>query len=358
MKSRIFAFHLLNDFSGSPKVLAQVLTAWVESGADVHLYTSIDRQGFLSDTNGVHYHKGWYRYAANPWLRLLFYTLSQLILLVRMYPKLRKTDIVYVNTVLPFGAAILGKIKGCRVVFHIHESTINPQPLKWFLQRIVCYTADELVFVSAYAAQSHPFDQIPSQIMYNAIEDKFIAAVVPKPTADTARRILMICSLKIYKGVPEFLALAQRFPSFEFRLVLNASLPEIQAFFEPYLIPANLEIFPGQSNVHPFYAWADVLVNLSRPDGWIETFGLTVLEGMAYGLPAIVPPLGGITEVVENGVTGIYADSRSAEESDAALRHILDHPTVFREMSANARLRLEIFRESSFRERCLFQIQK
>jgi len=31
----------------------------------------------------------------------------------------------------------------------------------------------------------------------------------------------------------------------------------------------------------------------------VETFGLTILEGMTYKLPAIVPPVGGVIELVE-----------------------------------------------------------
>ena len=43
----------------------------------------------------------------------------------------------------------------------------------------------------------------------------------------------------------------------------------------------------------------------------VETFGLTILEGMAYGLPALIPPVGGITELVEHGRSGYWTNSRN-----------------------------------------------
>ncbi|MBK8444252.1 MAG: hypothetical protein IPL35_12910 [Sphingobacteriales bacterium] len=57
--SRLFAFHLLNDRSGSPKVLSQLLKIWTSSGAkNIHLYTSPHQNGFLSDIQGIQYHWG------------------------------------------------------------------------------------------------------------------------------------------------------------------------------------------------------------------------------------------------------------------------------------------------------------
>ena len=47
MKRRIVCFHLLNDFSGSPKVLHDVLEGLLEDGHEVDLVTS---RGGVLDT--------------------------------------------------------------------------------------------------------------------------------------------------------------------------------------------------------------------------------------------------------------------------------------------------------------------
>ncbi len=349
--NRIFAFHLLNDRSGSPKVLRQLIQGWIREKREVHLYTSLHTDGFLSNIEGVYYHNGWYRFQANPWLRLLYYTLSQFILFIRMFGRLKKGDIVYVNTVLPFGAACLGKLKGCRVIYHIHESTVNPALLKWFLFQTVRCTASDIINVSEYVQNAHGIISIPNHLIYNAIDDDFLTLATPLEKTANPANVLMVCSLKAYKGVFEFLQLAHDNPAYPFRLVLNATATDIEAFFAGSKIPSNLALFPVQKNLHPFYQWADVVLNLSRPDGWIETFGLTIVEGMAYGLPAIVPPVGGILEVIEAGVSGFRVDSRERESLNRCLRSLMGDPDFYRNASRAATQRLELFREKTFREK-------
>ncbi len=65
-----------------------------------------------------------------------------------------------------------------------------------------------------------------------------------------------------------------------------------------------MSIYPRQSDVAPFYGEASVVLVLTNPRMAIETFGLTALEAMTAGLPCVVPPVGGIAEMVTDGVNG------------------------------------------------------
>jgi len=53
---RIIAVHLLNDYSGSPKVLLQAVKAFTKNNIETHLFTSAKRVGFLSNIPKVNYH--------------------------------------------------------------------------------------------------------------------------------------------------------------------------------------------------------------------------------------------------------------------------------------------------------------
>jgi hypothetical protein len=53
---RVIAIHLLNDYSGSPKVLMQLLKGWTKNEFETHLFTCGGREGFLSDIPKVHNH--------------------------------------------------------------------------------------------------------------------------------------------------------------------------------------------------------------------------------------------------------------------------------------------------------------
>jgi L-malate glycosyltransferase len=345
---KIYAFHLLNDYSGSPKVLMQLVKGWTRHGHDVHVVTCSGRRGFLSDLPGVTHHTYWYRWAAHPLLRLVNFTASQLVLFLTFLITVKKDDIVYINTVFPFGAALLGKLKGCRVIYHVHETSVAPAALKKLLFGILRLTASDVVYVSSYLAEQEPISRIKTHLLYNAIEDDFLqtARSFTRVTL-MPQNVLMVCSLKIYKGVYEFARLANMNNDLNFQLVVNASQHDINQFCQDADLPANLQIFAVQTNLHPFYQWADIIVNLSLPDRWIETFGLTILEGMAYGLPAIVPPIGGITELVSNSVNGYHADARDLKTLTEKLR-ALCAPELYEKMQRNALAAINLFSEDHF----------
>jgi glycosyltransferase involved in cell wall biosynthesis len=346
---KIFAFHLLNDYSGSPKVLMQLVNGWNKHNLDVHLVTCKNRNGFLSNLNKVTYHYFWYQWAKNPVLRFINLTISQLILITSLWSKINKQDIIYINTVLPFGAGILGKLKGCRVIYHIHETTINPAIFKQMVFGIAKWSSSEVIFVSKFLALQEPFKNKTTHILYNAIENSFLeTASKNRNLTKYPSHVLMVCSLKDYKGVKEFVLLAQANLNFNFRLVLNASKKEIDQYFKHLDSPSNLQFFDTQTNLHSFYQWADVILNLSRPHQWVETFGLTIIEGMAYGIPAIVPPVGGITELVEENTNGFKVDSRKSHLLHERLNQLFTQGHKYEEMIQYNMEKINSFSENAF----------
>jgi len=348
---RIFAFHLLNDRSGSPKVLSQIVKGWIKEEREVWICTSLHQDGFLSHIQGVQYINGWYRFKTNPWIRLIYFTISQLLLFFKLLFIIKKSDIIYINTILPFGAALLGKLKGCHVIYHIHESTINPALLKWFLIKVAKWTADDMIHVSKYVAKANAINYASNHLVYNSIDNDFLNQAVPKALKSKPRNVLMVCSLKVYKGIYEFIHLAEDNAQYQFRLVINASQNEIDTFMDGIKVPENTILYPAQKNLHPFFQWADIVVNLSRPDRWIETFGLTIVEGMAYGLPALVPNIGGISEVIEEGVTGFGVDSRNRKLLNSKLKALMENPDLYMLFSKAAIERLKHFQEQTMLEK-------
>lgn len=350
---RIIAAHLLNDYSGSPKVLKQLLNGWSKRDIELHLFTCNGREGFLSNLPKVTNHFYWYRFAKNPLMRLFFLFSSQLFLAVKLFLFLKRGDIVYINTVLPFGAAIAGKIRGNKVIYHIHETSMKPLLFKQFLFDVVKHTATDVVYVSEFLAKQEPLN-IRKHIIHNALEEEFIKqASLVNEHLKKDKIVLMICSLKAYKGVNEFLKLAQTNPKYIFKLVVNASKAEIDLFFKDEELPSNLIIYPTQVNTHSFYKEASLVVNLSDTNLWVETFGLTVLEAMAYNLPTIVPPVGGVTELVEEGKNGFLIDSKNTFQISQVLSRLFEDEALYKEMSDYAQKKSQMFSLKVFEEKSL-----
>jgi len=69
-----------------------------------------------------------------------------------------------------------------------------------------------------------------------------------------------------------------------------------------------------------------------------EGCSLVILEAMAGAVPVVAVRVGGIDEVVDDGVTGLLCDARP-EDIAAALVVLADHPGMARRMGAEARRR-------------------
>ena len=97
-----------------------------------------------------------------------------------------------------------------------------------------------------------------------------------------------------------------------------------------------------------FYAEASAVLNLSRVDLWVETFGLTLLEAMWFGVPVIVPPVGGPAELVSDGVQGFLVDSRDGPLLRERLLRLADDEALCRAMSEAGRRRAGEFSNQKF----------
>ncbi|MEL6925434.1 MAG: glycosyltransferase family 4 protein, partial [Bacteroidota bacterium] len=330
--------HLLNDFSGSPLVFSNVINGLRAQGIDCDLHTCGGREGFLSGLD-VRYQYFQYRFFPNPLLRLVALLWSQWLLFRNLRQYRGQRVLIYNNTLLPFGAALAGKWYGLPVVYHIHESSMKPALLKWFLKTIANRCSEQSIFVSNWLKETEQLPAVPASVVYNGLSQSFCRKAdqyKAKRSSDRPFTCLLVGSLKVYKGVREMVHLAKAAPELHFEMVLNAQQEAIDAFFADMELPHNLNVHPTAKNIHPHYANADVVLNLSHPTGWVETFGMTLLEGMYYGLPCIAPPVGGPVEVVENELNGYHCDPHDIETLATKLRILATNPPIYQRFSQNA----------------------
>jgi glycosyltransferase involved in cell wall biosynthesis len=84
------------------------------------------------------------------------------------------------------------------------------------------------------------------------------------------------------------------------------------------------------------YARAAVVVLPSHREG----LPLCVLEAMAHGRPVVASAVGGIPELVEDGVTGFLVPAGDVRALRAALDRLLADPVLRRRLGREARRRV------------------
>lgn len=72
-----------------------------------------------------------------------------------------------------------------------------------------------------------------------------------------------------------------------------------------------------------------------------EGLGLVALDAMSYGVPVVASRTGGLTDVVEDGVTGILAGVGDTDDFSAAVMRIVCDEATVRVMGTAARARVE-----------------
>lgn len=360
---RLICFHLFNDFSGSPKVLRLVLGGLLESRElrvergewSVEIVTS-KGEGALSDLDGrkgVRMHRYAYRFSDNGVVTILRYSWVQLyVFLLSFRYLLSRETVFYINTILPVGAALAGRLMGKRVVYHYHENASAKGAFYRLLARAMQGLASEIVCVSAYQ-RSFLKREKGVYVVPNAAPESFTARLKPNPQEAFGRkRVLMLGSLKRYKGTQEFVELAGRMKDYAFELVLNETQENIDAYWKESGMtqPENLTVHARQKDVAPFYNRASVVLNLTNKNMAIETFGLTAIEAMSAGLPVIVPTVGGIAEIVEDGVNGYRIDVQELGQIEYTIQNILTNKDLYLKLSEGAWLCSQKYSEQAMIE--------
>ena len=340
----IICFHHFNDYSGSPKVLKGVLEGLLEKGYQVDLVTS--GGGVLDELigkPGFRKHGYRYRFSTNPLVTMCRYTAVQVyVFLVALRWIFDKDVVFYINTLLPVGPALAGRLTGKRVVYHYHENAFIKSAfykgLAWMMQRL----AHEIICVSGYQA-SFLSTKKKVTVIPNTLPKDFVEKLHPDPQAAFSRKtILMLSSLKGYKGTKAFIELAKRLPQYRFIIVINDTQEQIEAYFKDNHLhissEGNLKVFPRQNDVSGFFGQSSIVLNLSNKQMVIETFGLTALEAMRAGLPVIVPTVGGIAEMVDDGVNGYKIDVQDLDRIERRIEEMLSQEELYVRMAANALL--------------------
>jgi glycosyltransferase involved in cell wall biosynthesis len=279
-----------------------------------------------------------------------------------------KPDLVHAHT---FKAGFLGRFVANRLkipaIYTAHMWPFGAAvPLTWRLvapvcERLAARWCDRIISVSALAAENAARHGIGerSQVVpiLNGIFDHPLRASLDhdkpdhdKPDHDKALTCTMVARFTHFKDHELLLrAFAQVSGQVSLRLVGDGeTLAAAHKLADELGIGGRVKFEGARGDVPEILAQSDIFVLASRT----ETLPISILEAMRSGLPVIASDVGGVSEEVIDGKTGILVTAGSVDEMAAALTGLLADKAMRIAMGRAGRRRFEqLFRAGEMIER-------
>jgi glycogen(starch) synthase len=253
----------------------------------------------------------------------------------------REFDIVHAHDWLTFRAALRVKeLKQCPIILHVHSvesdraGTNHGNPLAREIEEVSLHLADRIIAVSKHTKQRIIEDYgVPAakiEVVHNTIEANDVEPLDPDNAYQYLslmkrfgyRVVVNVGRLTIQKGLPSLLRAAKevilRAPKTLFLIVGSG-----EQYYELVDLAAELGIganvlftdFQRGKNWRDAFAIGDlfVLPSVSEP------FGLTPLEAIGYGTPALVSKQSGVSEVLNNCLKVDFWDINEMANNIAAV---------------------------------------
>lgn len=236
----------------------------------------------------------------------------------------------------------VGKLFGKKVIMHMHcadfESYYNPSSHK---QRIV----DTINACDLYLVLSDSWKQYFESIGVKSNIIKVLNNTITPPVTKRVKRstdILNLLYLGVIgqrKGIYDILnALKDNKEMFEGKVVLriggNQEEEKLQACINEYGLQGmvKFEGFVSGEKKIECLNWADVYILPSFNEG----LPIGILEAMSYRHPIISTPVGGIPEVVKDGVNGIMVKPGNVQEIAKAISAFVGDKKLIEEYGMNS----------------------
>jgi glycosyltransferase involved in cell wall biosynthesis len=245
-------------------------------------------------------------------------------------------DVLYVNTItLPHWVAA-GSSLGLRTICHVREledtvpgavqkALVAPLRLASTLIANSKATADHI-------SRSAPSLAARTRVVHNGFEFPSVLPVTTTRVPTKRRRVLVVGRLSPRKGQDTAIeAVAQlTAEGWDLELTLVGSTFPGYEWYERHLrstvhhrgLDARVLFSGFKQDVAPAYLAADIVLVPSR----IEPFGNVAVEALGVGKPVVVSRVGGLPEIVDDGVTGLICEPADSGRLASSLRRLLHDP--------------------------------
>ncbi len=256
--------------------------------------------------------------------------------------KMKKADLVYINTIVPFGYLIGSFLLSKRVIIHVREipSPVVAKIFKlWFK---ICrvhlifnsYQTQKAFFMTNYK-RGHVILNAVSQIPKIDIQEKDSNII----------NLLLIGRINAWKGHEFLLNSFFRLDNLskkKYRIRFVGDSPMGQEFYkdnflkkiEDLQLSEYIEIVSFSDNPNTHYNWADIVI---APSTLPEPFGRVAVEAFSNFKPVIAANHGGLSDIIIHGFNGWHFEPKNLDALSQLLYSIPQNKETIKELGKNAR---------------------
>jgi glycosyltransferase involved in cell wall biosynthesis len=249
----------------------------------------------------------------------------------------RGKDVLYVPGISAASSSLLAavycRLTGRRVLHHFHDlGTSNRLFPLWVLLITDCVHNTEFSFQTVVK-------QLPALSRKRNIIVPYIIEVDERPPDDPEvirqlkglRNLFFVGQISRHKGVDllvdAFKQVAPKHPDVMLHLVGDGDL-EFRQELENEINAAGLKrqvmSWGFREDATRLLRFAYIYIQSSPPSRFHESFGRSVVEAMAHGVPIVCFRSGALQEIVEHEKTGVLCDENPASLADAMDRFLAD----------------------------------
>lgn len=279
------------------------------------------------------------------WIRFI-----QCISTLREITKTFQPDIVHAHYIYNYG--FLGAISmvknliisvwGTDILIHPYENTLKRLLIKFSLKRalFICSTSNYLrdaVFslskrtslVIPFGIDTNLFKPIDISI---PTHQNFITIGTVKWLEEIYGIDILIRAYHLFKTM---------YPSLGTRLLIvgkGSQKAVLESLVNQFELTGQVTFIdnPKTQDIWKYHNMIDIFVNLSRS----ESFGVSVLESSACGKPIIASRIGGLKELIVEGVNGVLVESENIREAAEAIHSLTVDPVRRHKMGTAGRRRV------------------
>lgn len=259
-----------------------------------------------------------------------------------------KIDIVFTNSGQTPVGALAASLEKCPHVWYLQECFLQPatgldfpagQPV---LAKTIAELSTALMVVSEAVKQEYiPYvNGVNLRVVPSGID---VSRFKRSHKIDTVERILSVGTTSPNKGLDDLVDAARilrdQGRNFTVDILGHFDSAEYESRIinriKDYCLKDYLRFHGWREDSHDWYAKADIVCSPSHA----ESFGRSIVEGMAAGCPIVATCCGGPEEIVLHNETGLLVQPGSPVDLAESLACLLESPIMARSMGEKGQIR-------------------